>query len=187
MLKEVAHAKLPPRRLLAELAQQDIREVLAKNFHVVVPKLLYRSAQPERKEFIELQRKGCRSILNLRTKHSDLPKISGLRLKEYRLASHHLTQEDIVQALEIIRRADMPLLIHGNKGTDRTGVIVAAFRIVFQNWSVADALKEFQDSVNGLHRYIYRKFPRLIKRTDWAAVKSRVGVPVWELPPETEE
>ena len=164
----------PPRRLLAELAMQDIKESLAENFHIVTPEKVYRSSQPDRKEFISLELHGCKSVLNLRTAHSDLPKIAGLKLKEHRLKCHKIGRTDIIRAMKMLRDAEMPILIHGCKGSDRTGVVVAAYRIVFEDWSVEEALKEFKDPANGKHRYIYRKFPKLIRHTDWENVKKEV-------------
>lgn len=174
MINVSAKQSKAPRRLLAELAMQDIKESLAKNFHIVTPNKIFRSSQPDRKEFISLELHGCKSVLNLRTSHSDLPKIAGLKLKEHRLKCHKITSSDIIKALIIIRDAEMPMLIHGCYGSDRTGVIVAAYRIVFENWDVLDAVEEFKDSVNGKHRYMYRKFPKLIKRTNWDEVKKAV-------------
>ncbi len=179
MSSDSSKKKLPPQRLLHELAMQDIKEVLAKNFHIVENKILYRSAQPERKEFIELERKGCKSILNLRCKHSDLAKINGLKLREYRLQTHIVTKDDIIQALSVIRDAEVPILVHSCAGTDRTGIIVAAYRIVFQNWSVDDALAEYNDVLYGKHRHIYRHLSRIIRRIDWDEIKTVIGEPQW--------
>ncbi|MCQ2379029.1 MAG: tyrosine-protein phosphatase [Victivallaceae bacterium] len=165
------------RRLLAELAYHDIEVALAKNFHIVAADKLYRSAQPNRQQFIEMEKHGCKSVLNLRSHHGDMPIISGLELKEFWLKTHRMTPEDVKKALEIIRDAPMPMLIHSCHGTDRTGVVVAAYRIVFENIPPSEALREFRDRANGHHRYRYRHFPRLIRRIDWEALKREILTP----------
>ncbi len=167
-------AKRPHRRLMAELAYHDLEVGVAKNFHVVVHGKIFRSAQPNRKQFIEMEKHGCVSVLNLRSHHSDLPIISGLQIKEYRVATHHMTEEDIKAALEVLRDAPKPLLIHSCRGIDRTGLVVAAYRIVFENVLPSEALARYRDRVNGLHRYLYRAFPRLIRKIDWEAMKAAI-------------
>ena len=167
-------AKQPHRRLMAELAYHDLEVGGAKNFHVVSHGRIFSSAQPNRQQFIEMEKHGCVSVLNLRSHHSDLPIISGLQIKEYRVATHHMTEDDVKAALEVLRDAPKPLLIHSCRGIDRTGLVVAAYRIVFENILPSEALSRYRDRANGLHRYLYRAFPRLIRKIDWEAMKKAI-------------
>ncbi len=159
---------------MAELAYHDLEVGVAKNFRVVSHGKIYSSAQPNRQQFIEMEKHGCVSVLNLRSHHSDLPIISGLQIKEFHVPTHHMTEDDVRTALEVLRDAPKPLLIHSCRGVDRTALVVAAYHIVFENMLPSEALARYRDRTNGLHRYLYRAFPRLIRKIDWEAMKKTV-------------
>lgn len=50
----------------------------------------------------------------------------------------------VLQFLRIVRFGAKPVLVHCQLGKSRTGTMVAAYRIVMQGWSAADAMKEMQ-------------------------------------------
>ena len=66
------------------------------------------------------------------------------------------------------------MLVHCWHGSDRTGIIVAAYRIIYENWSVAQAEAEFCRDEYGHHEFWYRNLVRLLRSTDWAAMKARL-------------
>lgn len=175
LIGDISRLKRPPRRLLAELLHLESGEVLPDNFHSVDPLArIYRSSQPNRAEFLELDRYGFRSVLNLRSHHSDLKLIEGTNIREFRLRTHMLTRDDMVRALRIIRDAEKPLVIHCWHGSDRTGAVAAGYRIVFNGWSVEEALGEFTDRAYGHHRRLYRALPILLMGFDWEAVAAEL-------------
>ena len=159
--------------MLAELLHLDPGRSLPDNFHPVDAEAgVYRSSQPGQVEFRELARRGFRSVLNLRSHHSDLELIEGTGLREYRLLTHLFGFEDMVEALRIVREAEKPLLIHCWHGSDRTGAVAAGYRIVFDGWTVEDALEEFTSRDYGHHRRLYRALPLMLRALDWEAVKA---------------
>ncbi|MDD4816632.1 MAG: tyrosine-protein phosphatase [Victivallaceae bacterium] len=127
---------------------------------------VYRSAQPSREDFERLAAAGFKSVLNLRRHHGDGDLLKGLPLTEYRLRLNagEMTETDIVDALRIVRDAPKPLLIHCRHGVDRTGAVVAAYRVVFQNRSGDEAVAEMLRF--GAHSFWYKKLPRLIMEID---------------------
>lgn len=143
-----------------------------KNLYMVSPDI-YRSAQPDEQDFQRLHKAGLKSVLNLRAHHSDKEKIGSLPLNLYELPMNagSLTLEDLFKALVILRDAPRPLLIHCWHGSDRTGAVAAAYRIVFQNSSVESAVTEFMEPRYGHHRLIYRNIPKLLYGIDWEKVK----------------
>lgn len=54
----------------------------------------------------------------------------------------------IRQALEIMARATplSPVFIHCHRGADRTGLLIALFRVVYEGWSPKEAYKEWVQS-----------------------------------------
>ena len=178
--------KPPPRRLLAELMRLESGEVLPKNFHAVSQAArIYRSNQPNRDEFRELEKLGFKTVLNLRTHHADHDALRGFHISERRLKIYILTAEDMVEALRIVKSSPKPLLIHCLRGADRTGAVAVGYRIVFENWSLEEAMAEFQLPDYGRHRFLYRKLPQILRSFDWNAIRRAVA-DAPDAPPEEE-
>lgn len=76
----------------------------------------------------------------------------------------------------MIASAPKPVLVHCWHGSDRTGIVVAAYRIVFQKWSMEDAEKEFCDERFGYHEFWYENLLKLLRETDWGAMRARLKV-----------
>ena len=141
-----------------------------------ISKDLYRSAQPEREGFTALQNLGIRSVLNLREYHKDTRKArhTQLHLMAYPVAAGEVTAADVENCLVLITNAPKPVLVHCWHGSDRTGIVVAAYRIVFQNWNVEEAEKEFRDERFGYHEFWYKNLLKLLRETDWDAMRTRI-------------
>lgn len=78
-----------------------------------------------------------------------------------------MTEEHVYNALRIIRDKPKPLLIHCWHGSDRTGTVVAAFRIVFNGQEVETAIAEMREEKYGHHADIYGNLPELLRAVDW--------------------
>lgn len=144
-----------------------------KNFHQVSQEI-YRCGQPTKKEMSYLvEEHGIKSVLNLRKHHSDKDEIENLNitLHEIPLAAGSLTEDDILLILKTIKNAPKPILIHCWHGSDRTGAAVAASRIVFEDWSVEDAIEELKRDEFGHHETIYPNIPELLRAIDWPSMK----------------
>ncbi|MCV6631382.1 MAG: dual specificity protein phosphatase family protein [Flavobacteriaceae bacterium] len=146
---------------------KKIKDTRLHNFYQIDDSI-YRSAQPSKKAFGELQQKGFKTILNLRRKKDDQKKAKGtqLLLKHLRFKTKALTQQDIIDALHIIQQSPKPLLIHCWHGSDRTGVITAAYRIVFQNYSKEEAIAEMRLAHFGYHQKWYPNLIVLLQNMD---------------------
>jgi len=119
-----------------------------------VDQKLYRSAQPKPGEFKELYALGIRYSLNLQQYHDDQDEIGNLQIEEYRVPISVFTPnyDDLVKSVRFILEADAPVLVHCLKGSDRTGVVVAAYRIVGQNWSKHEAIREMKEGGYGYNK-----------------------------------
>ncbi len=145
------------------------------NFHVVSDDLA-RSGQPNRKSAQVLEEAGFKTILNLRYRINDRWELKNTNIKEVRLKlkAQNLSFDDMVEALTLIRDAEKPVLVHCLHGSDRTGCVVACYRMVFQDWSRERAIEEFLQDEFG---YNYRWFPNIIaflKTVDVNALKEKV-------------
>lgn len=144
-----------------------------KNCYKLSPEL-YRSGQPDDDGFKALEKLGIKSVLNLREYHSDADdaKQTALRLYRIKLAAGKVTAEDLMQCLLLIDRAPKPILVHCWHGSDRTGIVCAAYRIVMQDWTPDQALRELLDERFGHHRLYYSNLSELLRQTDWKAFKA---------------
>src|SRR5262249_16395845 len=119
------------------------------NLHLVHAHL-FRSAQPDAQGFQHLATQhGLRTVISLRAYHSDRPLVRGLDLRLVRFPIHtwHIEREDVVGALQTLRRArqEGSVLLHCQHGADRTGLITALYRILYQGWGKDAALDEMQN------------------------------------------
>lgn len=138
---------------------------------------LYRSAQPDRKGFNALEKKGIKSVLNLREYHTDNSeaKYTSIKLYKIALAAGSLTEKELLNCLVAIEKAPKPVLVHCWHGSDRTGAVCAAYRIVKQNWEVKDAIEEFTKGPFGFHSGVYGNLPKLLNTIDWGKFKTELA------------
>lgn len=144
------------------------------NFYQVSSEL-YRSEQPDDEAMTQLQAMGIRSILNLREYHDDNGEADGTGLKLYRVPMNAGEIDDalVEQALEAIATAPKPLLVHCWHGSDRTGAIVALYRMVFQDWPRERAIDEFVNGGFGYHKSFYPNIERYLETVDIERLKRR--------------
>lgn len=151
------------------------------NLHRVTSRL-YRGAQPTRKGFVNLeQRLGITTVLDLQVQHSDLPQGEGTAMKFVKspMLAWHVDDDDgaqIVHALKLIRAGltSGKVFVHCTHGADRTGTVMAAWRMVEQHWTAEQALAEMQDG--GFHFHpIFSGIPKYLKTVDVPALRARVA------------
>ncbi len=121
------------------------------NFTKVTEKL-WRGAQPDAKEFLELEKAGVKTVIDLRHDHDDLPMLkgSGVRYLWLPMRAWRPDDEELVIFLSTLRRVfadskQWPVFIHCAEGRDRTGYSVAAYRIIEEGWTADDAILEMFD------------------------------------------
>ncbi len=137
---------------------------------------VYRSEQPTAQDFRELEKAGFKSVLNLRYSHSDEDAAQGTQLKLYSVPMMALTMEEgkFVQAMKILRDAPKPILVHCQHGSDRTGAVIALYRILFQNWEKADAVLELKYGVFGHHQILFN-IPSFIEDLNINKFKKKIN------------
>ena len=148
-----------------------------ENFYKISEQL-YRSEQPDDKAFVQLQKFGIKTVLNLRKHHSDDDEAKDTKIKLYhlKLAARNLTEKDLLDALTIINNSQEPILIHCWHGSDRTGVVAAAYRMVFQNWTSTQAIDEFINGGYGYHQWAFPNLVELLKSLDIKQMQKDLGI-----------
>jgi protein tyrosine/serine phosphatase len=139
---------------------------------------LYRSAQPTAQGFKNLKALGIKTIVNLRLSHSDaeLIKETGLELEQINMKSWRIRDEDAVKFLKIVTDTQKtPVLVHCQHGADRTGSMVAVYRIAVQGWSKEDAMKELKEGGYNFHS-IWANIPYWIKDLDVDKIRKEAGI-----------
>lgn len=139
---------------------------------------VYRSEQPSKKGFRMLEEMGVRSVVNFRRNKKDDNKArkTQLTLEHLPLKTKELTYKQIATALKIIQSAEKPILIHCWHGSDRTGVISAAYRIVFEDWQKEEAIKELRKPEFGYHENWYPNVVDLLMNMDVQSIKQELQI-----------
>ena len=138
-----------------------------------VSDMLYRGAQPDQDGFAELKKLGIKTIINLRSSHSDTEMMKGLGLQYCFIPSDagDIKEENVAEFLKVVTNPqNQPVFVHCAYGADRTGTMVAVYRICFQNWSRQDALNE--TNLFGRHT-IYGDIPKYIMGFDIETIKKK--------------
>jgi protein tyrosine phosphatase (PTP) superfamily phosphohydrolase (DUF442 family) len=147
------------------------------NFAEVDRGRLYRSAQPTR-EGLQLARSrfGIRTVISFRTFHSDRSEAEALGLQYYRIPFNawHVTPEDAVRFLKIVTDpGNYPILVHCQHGADRTGTMVAVYRIFIQGWRTEEAIDELPRF--GFHT-IWANLKSFLRDEDWRRAAEQAGI-----------
>ncbi len=174
LLSVAGAAGSPPRERPVNWAAPLINTTL-ENCYRVSPEL-YRSEQPGKADIADLHALKIAAILNLRQHHTDSPALAaaGFQPLLQRMEADEITVADLVAALRQFRTAPKPVLVHCWHGSDRTGSVVAAYRIVFQNWTPAAALDELRHGGYGYHEKWFPNIIKLFETLDAADLRKRV-------------
>jgi protein tyrosine/serine phosphatase len=147
------------------------------NLHKVSD-MLYRGAQPTAEGIKELDKLGIKTIVNLRSDHSDLDdmKNSGIHYEEIRMTASNPKTDYVIRFLKIISDSNnAPVFVHCRQGADRTGMICAIYRIFFQGWNKEDAIEEMTEGGYGFHS-IWTNLADFIRALNIEEIKQKAGL-----------
>ncbi|HXF06462.1 MAG TPA: protein tyrosine phosphatase family protein [Blastocatellia bacterium] len=117
-----------------------------------VSPFLYRSGQPSEEGFKKLAAMGIRTVIDLRgagkraRKERALVESLGMRYENVPLSNlRRPTDDQIRRIFEVIADPKArPVLVHCRRGEDRTGVVVALYRILYEGWEAEHAYREMR-------------------------------------------
>ena len=135
---------------------------------------IFRSEQPNNQAFANLEKYGITEVVNLRYWHSDNKKAGKLILHRVPMRAGKIKEDNVVQVLKIIKNRKGNILIHCKHGADRTGLIIAMYRIVFQNWTKEQAIEEMTKGNFGFHG-IYTNIIDYIRNVNVENIKEKIN------------
>ena len=154
------------------LTQEDARYKELPNFHQINDRV-YRGAQPKSGGLELLKQLGIKTVVNLRDddarakqEESDA-RMAGLQYFNLPFERWGRPQDkEMERALSIIKDpAHQPVFVHCKDGADRTGVLIAIYRITHDGWTSQEAkaeakrygLKPWQRGMRGYIKDCYKR------------------------------
>ena len=170
---------LAPRSAAAQQAGADVP--IARFYQV--DERLYRGAQPTTAGLTRLHALGVRTVINIRDERDAavenerrIVESLGMRFMHIPIKdgnifnwSRRIPAETVTRFFEVLGSAPGPVFIHCKRGTDRTGALVAIYRIARNGWDTARALKEANE--RGMRPW-YRGLRKQIETFDSSMLQS---------------
>jgi tyrosine-protein phosphatase SIW14 len=128
----------------------DVEAVGVPNFHIV-NQHLYRGGQPADAGWSSLAKLGVKTVIDLRleSEHSISQEALAVKAAGMIYISQPMarltapTNEEILKILAMLDSNEKwPVFIHCRRGADRTGTVIACYRIVHNQWASDKALGE---------------------------------------------
>lgn len=148
------------------------------NFHQVNSNL-YRGGQPRKDGLQQLKQLGIKTIINLRDNdartRSEEAEARALGLSYFNIpfdTFNRPSDKAVDDVLTLINTADnQPVFVHCNRGADRTGTIIAIYRIENDGWTSEKAKAEARHFGMGfweieMKNYIRDYYQRRTQRND---------------------
>jgi protein tyrosine phosphatase (PTP) superfamily phosphohydrolase (DUF442 family) len=142
---------------------------------------IYRGPRPLGDDYQTLQRLGVRTLLSLQTLHVDRERAEehGLHYERIPIAVWAPTDQDLIDALRVLRSPDNhPVYVYCNLGIDRTGFVIAAYRVVEQGWTRQQAIDELVEGGYGF--WLWQNLVDHLRDMDVDEVRRRVDEPAEE-------
>jgi protein tyrosine phosphatase (PTP) superfamily phosphohydrolase (DUF442 family) len=145
------------------------------NFGEVTPQL-YRGGEPTPEGFQRLAQMGVGIVVDFGTSSRDQEEIEALGMKYVTIPWHCPFPRDewFAKFLKLIQEnPNKKIFAHCRLGDDRTGMMIAAYRMGFEGWNADEAMNEMrQFGFTGAHHFICaglapyeRRFPDKLKNS----------------------
>lgn len=180
-----------PRQNIADACPDNLNSPIEK-FCVVTPNVLWRGAKPDKDEATWLIQHGVATIINLELIHDDrralgrttpqdgmVHELGYFRVRDWeplKLVTPGIVDDHIAHFLAIVAQQPRPIFVHCRYGQDRTGAMIAVFRMLMEGVSQEDAIEELR-RYSGLwfqadEKYVRGLSPRRLeeikrKMTEW--------------------
>jgi protein tyrosine phosphatase (PTP) superfamily phosphohydrolase (DUF442 family) len=156
--EEQSKSKPPATRSAHHLGERRTMAGIG-NFGEVTP-LLYRGAQPDYKGFKALAESGVQIVVDTRghREKSEGKEVKMLGMKYVAIPWHCPFPHDdtFAKFLKLIKEnPQKKIFVHCRLGDDRTGMMIAAYRMADEGWTADEAMREMQKfGFNSAHHFI---------------------------------
>jgi tyrosine-protein phosphatase SIW14 len=146
------------------------------NFHKI-NESLYRGGQPTAEGLKKLAALGIKTVISFRDTPSKVlrekkaAEENGLHFINLRLSNWFASKDDeIHKIIEVIKNPEhQPVFIHCKRGADRTGTVVAVYRMLVEGWTDQEANREAKQRGIGwwqvwMKDYIKAYYKRMIAK-----------------------
>jgi len=147
-----------------------------ENLHKVSD-FLYRGAQPTKEGMKQLKKLGIKTIVNLRSFHSDRAEIgdTGLSYEHIYMKTWHAENKEVEHFLKIVTDPNRtPVFVHCQRGADRTGTMCAIYRVAVQDWRKDEAIEEMIKGGFGFYTR-WQNLIDYIRELDIEEIKQNAG------------
>lgn len=145
------------------------------NFHKVTENL-FRGAQPTAEGVEQLKQMGIKTIVNLRSVHSDKDEIGEVNIgyEHIRFEPWNVETDEIERFLNIVTdETRAPVFVHCKYGADRTGLMCAVYRIVVCGWDKQAAIDEMVNGGFGFHP-VWKNIIESLDNIDTQGLRERI-------------
>jgi tyrosine-protein phosphatase SIW14 len=143
---------------------------------------VYRGQQPSKQDISNLAKSGIRTVLDLRGAvdhkawEQKAVEAAGLRYVRIGLSGFFApTDHQIDRILAILDNSTLgPIFVHCRRGADRSGVVIACYRITHDHWTRAQAMDEARQQGFSRFEVLMERYIEHFKAASPAADRSRV-------------
>ena len=148
----------------------------APNFYKVTEDL-YRGAQPTAEGIKALKQMGIKTIINLRSVHSDEDEIGRIDIgyEHIEFEPWNVEYEQIERFLKIVTdEKKTPVFVHCKYGSDRTGFMCSVYRVAVCGWEKQAAIDEMVNGGFGFHP-VWKNITESLENIDVEQFKEHGG------------
>jgi len=130
---------------------------------------LYRGAQPKREGYAELKKLGIEIVIDFRTEddeiHTEQDHVESLGMRFVSLpwsSWHNPRRDEIISFFSLLREnAGKKIFVHCEFGSDRTGLMIALYRLVSDRWTPDQAMEEMK--AFHYHSFLYSHLGKYVR------------------------
>jgi len=140
---------------------------------------LYRGAQPEATGIAGLKKLGIKTVVNLRSCHSDDGILEGTGIRSVHIpmdASRPRYEEAVTFFSVVADPKNRPVFVHCQHGADRTGALCAIYRIAVTNWTKEKAIEEMTGGDFGYHAIFNTSLVPFVRNIDIEKLEKDTGL-----------
>ncbi len=109
---------------------------------------VFRGAQPRPEGYRTLKEMGIRTVISLRFHHGEAKAVEEAGMRSIELPMSTFDEVDVETVHKVVALmadpANQPVFVHCAHGQDRTGIVIAVYRMDVDGWAEADAEQEMQ-------------------------------------------